>query len=223
METERTEKIVSGLLAFGIAVFASWLANRIDQTPLTALIVGLSVFGFLVVALKLDWHKRIVSLFKPEAIVVSALVFDGDDILLVEEGEPRGRWVVPPSAHVRCLSRLQEGPHEAVIREIKDRAGIAIQIDRPDEDDGRGARTIPVPCFAQSERQSRSEGHATHHDFYYVGRLVHERPQTKLPGKYQWIKVKDLDRQQLVRVPKETKKIIDRAFKTWQRQNRVLS
>lgn len=128
----------------------------------------------------------------------------------------------PPSAHVRCFSQWNGGPHEAVIKHVRDEAGINIEIDAPAEMDfGRGATPIAVPFFAQSEDQRFREGHAIHHDFYYLGRVADGSSKNRPRGYYQWTDMSSLGSSHLPRIPNEMKKIIDVAFEPWEQRDRL--
>lgn len=176
--------------AFGGGVCASLLATRIDRAPVDKVIIALIVLliGFLAFALAFKYQlpRRMWSLLGLDAMVVSALVFDGDKILLVMDDERQPPWFVPPSAHVSCFTSLRGGIHQAVIRTVKSEAGIDIEM--PAYPIGIAVTRIAEPVFAQSEKQWSGEGHDTHHDYYFVGTLAPDSPEikTKAKGTYDW-------------------------------------
>lgn len=194
----------------GISVCASLLATRIDRVPVDRVIIALivGIVFFLVLALAVYYHlpRRLWSLLELDAIVVSALVFDGDKVLLVRDDERQPPWLVPPSAHVGCFTSLRGGPHHAVIRTIRNETGI--NIDMPAYPVGIAVTQLAQPVFAQSEKQWSGEGHDTHHDFYYVGTLVRPRKIFGAIGAYDWYLVEHLDRLQDMVIPHEMIKVI---------------
>lgn len=85
-----------------------------------------------------------------DAIVVSALVFDGDKILLVRDDERQPPWLVPPSTRVGCFMLLRR-PHQAVIRTVRSETGIDIEM--PAYPMGVATTPMAHPYFTQSEKQ----------------------------------------------------------------------
>jgi hypothetical protein len=196
--------------ALGLSVCASLLAARIDRAPVDRVVVALfvGVVGFLILALAFYYHmpRRLWSLLELDAIVVSALVFDGEKVLLVRDEELQPPWLVPPSAHVGFFTSLRGGPHQAVIRTVKSEVGIDIEM--PAYPVGQAVTQMALPVFAQSEKQWSGEGHDTHHDFYYVASLARPRKAFGARGAYDWYVVEDLDRLQDAAIPHEMIKVI---------------
>jgi 8-oxo-dGTP pyrophosphatase MutT (NUDIX family) len=218
----RRETILQAFVSIVTSAAGSWLFFYIQHNGFTiplipkdypALSGGVIFFVVAYLTFRLELPRIIGSKLHSEAMVVSALVFDQDDVLLVLEEKHLPPWLVPPSAHLKWFTNLEGGPHQAVIMEIKEEAGIDIQIDGPaglPVRRGRGAWRLPQPCIVQSEHQFEGEGHEVHHDFYYIGHLRGEREVRKPIGKYEWVNVDTLDR---VEIPHEMVKVIGDAFK----------
>lgn len=227
MRSERIQKTFRGV---GSSFFAGLLVlivqGIVQRTGLWVFfvqpkVVTLIILGALLLLLNaiLFYLKRFIGFFQgAEAIVVSALVFDADKVLLVRE-ETHGRhrpWLLPPAAHLLGHTALTGPPHQAVINGVKEEAGIDIQIDSPEEGATLAATQLPKPFFVQSENQQwRWEGHATHHNFYYIGHLLGDREVTKVNAKYEWVGVSDLNR---IHIPKELVKVIGEAAKLMRRK-----
>src|SRR5437016_1205478 len=101
----KIENAVRASTGFGAAVIAGWVASRLEQNPVAVFVVGLSVFVLVILALYYKIPAIVGSLFELEATVVSVLVFDGNEVLLLRDEERH--WYVPPSAHVGCFRQLK--------------------------------------------------------------------------------------------------------------------
>ncbi|MEK6406580.1 MAG: hypothetical protein AABN34_06415 [Acidobacteriota bacterium] len=203
MRSERTLAVFQTLV---VGVAATLLASRIERVRVDSLTVGFVAVVIVGLAFYIQLPRRLWSLLGLDAVVVSALVFDGDKILLVRDDQRQPPWLVPPSAHVGCFTSLRWGPHQAVIRTIRRETGIEIEM--PTYPMGAATTQITLPFFAQSEKQWSGEGHHTHHDFYYVGTLASPRKVFGARGTYDWYVVEDLGRIQGVAIPYEMIKVI---------------
>jgi hypothetical protein len=209
--------VVTYLIGYGPVAFA--IVPVVFAIAVT--IVGVIVFAVLSFWLELKWLSVVESLLKQESVVASVFVFDGDQVLLVEDEENDPPWLVPPSTRIRCFTAHKGGPDKAIIRQVKSESGIGIQIDRP----GGGTKAvtpIAVPFFAQSERQFSWLGRKTYHDFYYLGHLVDDQRKILNPNRgYKWIDAKNLDHSPSTATPDDMKTLIHLALKQRRRQSRV--
>lgn len=212
--------VVGGLLTNFVIIFFPAVVHYFGQ-PKTVII--LFVCAILSVGYVLYFYSRYLgSLWGAEAIVVSALVLDGDKVLLTKE-EAHGRhkpWLLPPAAHLLWHTVLKEAPHQAVITEVREKAGIDIQIDAAKrvERHDRVVMELAKPFFVQSEKQQWwLEGHAIHYNFYYIGHLLDSREVTKAKGNYEWVGVNDLSQ---IHIPKELIGVIRSASKLMNRKDR---